>query len=223
MEILESNNLLGVSSGAGAGADISDGNQTQFVIFELTLLKNRPTFNVDYKIAKQIGIINELSPDIDEFPFKVPILTSKLKYIEWICRFIEIKTDDSDKIDTAMKELSILEKCELLMDANELGIPDIEKKLAEYISKYIRSLTDDVRKDTFSKSRDLTPDEIKNLRRENEWMESDDIYERRRCKQSHIFIESPPTKKPGEKADMELFLGLKGLSFSMFALILKMI
>jgi len=223
MEISESYTALGVSSGAGDCAGTSDEHRTQIVIFELTLLENHPTFKVDYKIAKKIGIINELSPDIDEFPFKVPILTSKLKYIDWICRFIEMPDDDSAKIDIAMKELSILEKCELLMEANELDIPDIEKKLAEYIAKYIRSLSDDVRTDTFSKSRDLTPEEIKNLRLENEWMESDDIDERRRCKQSRIFTEPPPAKKPGGKADMELFTGLKGLSFSMFALILKMI
>ena len=213
----------------------------QQVIFELTALDPTETLEVDYRIAKHIGIINELSPDSDEFPFKVPILTSNRKYIDWVCRFIEFYLDgvefmgerflpksvDVSKTDALMDELSIIEKCELLMEVNELRIPVIEQALAMCIGQYIRNLSPDVRRDTFQTSRDLAPEELKALRRENQWMESGDIGDRMRIRKGSIFTgrheTRPPRRLPGDKMDCKLCDGLSKLSFSMFALVIKMI
>jgi hypothetical protein len=210
------------------------------VIFELTALEPVETLEVDYSIAKHIGIIKELAPETDEFPFKVPILTCKHKYIDWICRFIEFyisRIDDGQImgditrtfvvigsiLDSLMAELDITEKCELLMEANELCIPVIEEALAMFIGKYIRDLPSDVREDTFTKSRELTSDEIKALRQENQWMESNDIGDRKRVKRGSIFTGRPPRRSPKSLMDCKLCDGLIKLSFRMFALVLKMI
>lgn len=207
------------------------------VIFELTALDPTETLEVNYKIAKHIGIINELAPESSEFPFKVPILTSKRKYIDWVCRFIEFylggvdfmgerflpKSVDVSKTDALMDELSIIEKCELLMEVNELRIPVMEQALAMYIGRYIHNLSPDVRRDTFRTSRALAPEELKAIRQENQWMENNDISERRRIKRGSIFTDMPPRRLVRKEMDCALSDGLSKLSFSMFALVIKMI
>lgn len=225
MASAEINNIVPPLSGMG------------MVIFELIALEKPDTLEVDYSIAKHIGIIKELAPDPDEFPFKVTILTSNRKYIDWICRFITFylsdnktmgdifvpNTLDISRTESLMAELDITEKCELLMEANELCIPVIEQALAMFIGKYIRDLPADIRRDTFAISRELTSDEIKSLRQENEWMESSDIGDRKRIKRGSIFTVRPPRRLPRALMDCKLCDGLIKLSFRMFALVLKMI
>jgi hypothetical protein len=166
-------------------------------------------------------------------------MTSSYKYIDWICRFIQLYFNDfgflgdsyqshpsnQHMMDDLMAILNIKEKCQVLMEVNEMCIPVAEKALSIYISKYIRSLPVHILDHTFKKSRELTNQELKSLRRENEWMEDDDISNRKRIKHGYIFDTSLPLPKKlaGEHVDIDLFEGFKTLSFNMVSLVIKMI